>query len=252
MLYLIGAGLFDEKDISLHGLEKLRESDFVYIELYTGFLHADLKKLEALCGREIKTLARKDIEERPEENVLRDAEHKTVSLLVPGDPMVATTHVDLLLRAKKRGIKTEVIHSSSIYSAVAETGLQVYKFGRTTTIAYPEGNYFPESPFDVVRENLERGLHTLCLLDVKADQSRYMTVNEGIRILLDIAVRRNDPLFNEKTPCVGIARLGGDATIKYGPAKEVMKLDFGGPPHALIIPGRLHYMEEEALKAFSD
>jgi diphthine synthase len=252
VLYLIGAGLFDEKDLSLRGLERLRESDFVYAESYTSFFHGGLGRLESLCGRRVVSLTRSDLEEHPGDNVLKYASDKKVSLLVAGDPMVATTHVDLLLRARKSGIKTEVIHSSSVYSAVAESGLQIYKFGKTTSLVYHEGNYLPESPFDAVRENLERGLHTLCLLDVKADELRYMTVNEGIRILLGIAVKRKDPVFGEKTHCVGIARLGGDVVVKYGLAEELLKADFGGPPHVLVVPGKLHYMEEEALKAFSD
>ncbi|MDD5112191.1 MAG: diphthine synthase [Candidatus Altiarchaeota archaeon] len=252
MLYLIGLGLSDEKDISLRGLEALKGSERVYFESYTGFFNGDLGRLEALCGRKIKALSRGDVEEHPEENVLKNALQGTVSLLVLGDPMVATTHVDLLLRARKKGIRTIVIHASSVYSAVAETGLQIYKFGRTTTIAYPEGSYFPTSPYDALGENRERGLHTLCLLDVKAAEGRYMTVNEAIGLLLRMESEKREGRFSGSTPCVGVARLGGDSTIKYGPVIKLLEADFGRPPHVLIVPGKLHYMEEEALKAFSD
>ncbi|MBM3309785.1 MAG: diphthine synthase [Candidatus Altiarchaeales archaeon] len=252
MLYLVGLGLFDEKDISLRGLGILKKSDRVYAEFYTNFSHASLKKLESLAGKKIVVLTRKDIEERPEENVLKDAGRKVISLLVSGDPMVATTHIDLVLRARKKGIKVKIIHASSVYSAVAETGLQIYKFGRTTSIVYPEKNYFPESPYDAIKENKKAGLHTLCLLDVKADEQRYMTVNEGIDVLLQIEAKRKQKVFTQETFCIGVARLGGDSVIMAGKAKELLKTAFGKPPQILIIPGKMHFMEEEALKTLSD
>jgi len=37
----------------------------------------------------------------------------------------ATTHADLLLRAKERGVATKVIHNASIMNAVGCCGLQV-------------------------------------------------------------------------------------------------------------------------------
>jgi diphthine synthase len=247
MLYIIGLGLNDECDLTVAGLETLRNVDKVYFESYTSRYNGDLCKLGELTGKEIISLGRSDLEENPQENVLAAGE---VALLVAGDPFVATTHSDLVLRAWKRGVRVKVIHNASVYSAVGETGLQLYKFGRTTTIAYPEGDYFPKSPYDAIKENHMRGLHTLCLLDVKADENRYMTVNEGINLLLRMESELIQNLFKEDTPCVGVARLGGDAVIKYGPAKKLLEVDFGGPPHVLIIPGKLHHIEKEILDNF--
>ncbi|MBU0762082.1 MAG: diphthine synthase, partial [Candidatus Altiarchaeota archaeon] len=122
---------------------------------------------------------------------------------------------------------------------------QIYKFGRTTTIAYPEGSYFPKSPYDVVKENHMRGLHTLCLLDVKADEKRYMTVGEGTQLLLKMEYERMQNQIREDTQIVGVARLGSeDAVIAYGSLKKISNYVFGEPPHALIVPGKLHEMEE--------
>ena len=243
MLNLIGLGLNDETDLSLKAIAALKASDRIYLDTYTGLFNGSIEGLKRLCGREIAPLNRADLEERPNENVLRDG---NVSLLVVGDPMVATTHADLVLRACKLGIEVRVIHASSVYSAVAETGLQIYKFGRTTTIAYPEGSYFPKSPYDVIIENRSGGLHTLCLLDVKATEGRYMTVNEGLGLLLQMG----DEICPD-TLCVGIARLGGDAVIKYGRAERLIEVDFGGPPHTIIVPGKLHFLEEEMLARFT-
>jgi diphthine synthase len=161
MLYLVGLGLHDENDISLKGLQALKQSDRVYLESYTSFFNGSLERLSTLCGKDVIPLKRSDLEEHPEENVLKPGE---VSLLVLGDPLVATTHSDIILRAEKLKIPVKVIHSSSVYSAVGETGLQNYKFGRTISLAYPEPNHFATSPYDYLKENKMRGLHTLAYL----------------------------------------------------------------------------------------
>jgi len=247
-LNLVGLGLYDENDLTLRGLEALKRSDKLFLEAYTGFFNGDLKRLSELCGKEIIPLKRSDVEEKPEESVLKHAGE--TSFLVLGDPLVATTHSDLLLRAEKLGIKVNIIHGSSVYSAVGETGLQIYKFGRTISIAYPEEKHLPKSPYDNLKENKQAGLHTLCLLDVKADIGKYMTVNEGIDLLLKMESERMQNQFRKDTLCVGVARLGGDTVIKYGAAEKIMGEDFGGPPHILIVPGKLHFIEEEMLARF--
>jgi len=241
MLYLIGLGLYDEKDLSLKGLEALKASDMVYAELYTSFFGGNLDNLEEVIGKKITILSRADVEEHPNENILKDAKDITVSFLVCGDPLVATTHADLIIRARKLGVETKIIHSSSVYSAIGETGLQLYKFGKTTTLAYPEQGYKPTSPYDVIAENRERGLHTLVLLDVKAEEDRYMTVSEGVKLLLENGIAYPDTLL------VGCARLGADSKIVYAPAEKLVETDFGGPPHVILMPGKLHFMEEEML-----
>jgi len=248
MLSFVGLGLYDENDLSLRGLDVLKKSHTVYAEFYTSFFGGSIPALEALTGKKITVLSRSDVEEHPEESVLKDARGSDVSLLVCGDPMVATTHIDLTLRARKLGIGVQIIHASSVYSAVAETGLQIYKFGKTTTLAYPEKGYKPTSPYDVIAENKERGLHTLVLLDVKAEQKRYMTVSEGAKLLLEMEAEKKRGLFTPNSLCVGVARLGYDTKIAYKTLKKLAGMDFGGPPHAIVVPGRLHYLEEEALK----
>lgn len=241
MLYIIGLGLYDEKDISVRGMEALKNCQKAYAEFYTNAFHG---KLENLRG-EIKILSREDVEGKA--GFIKEAKNKDVAFLVPGDPMAATTHVDILLRAKKLGVETRIIHSSSVFSAIGETGLQIYKFGKTTSVVFPEKNYFPQTPYDVLKENLNAGLHTLLLLDVKADEERYMSVGDGIGILLEIEKKRKENVFTEETMCIGAARLGGGSAIKYARAKDLADFDFGPPPHAIVVPGKLHFVEEEFL-----
>jgi diphthine synthase len=246
MLYLIGLGLYDEKDITWRGVDAARSCEAVYLERYTSPWRGSVEKLERLIGKSIAELRRSDLEENSKE-LLGEAKKRDIAVLVPGDPLVATTHASLIIDARKRGIKTAVVHSSSVFSAVAETGLHIYKFGKTTTIAYPEENYSPESPYKVLEENLKIGAHTLFLLDVKADQGKYMTVREGIDILLKLE-KKGKKVFGPKTMCVGVARLGGKTKIVFKPAGELQKEDMGDPPHILIVPGELHFSEEEYLR----
>ena len=98
---------------------------------------------------------------------------------------------------------------------------------------------------------MKAGLHTMCLLDVKAAEGRYMTVNEGLELLLRMEEQKKKKVITKKTLAVGVARLGGDVDIKAGKIKQLLKHDFGKPPHVLVIPGKLHYMEEDVLKLFS-
>jgi len=247
-LYLVGAGLGDEKDLTLRALDTLRDCERVYFEGYTSRYAGSLESLSNMIGKPVKMLLRSELEQSPEENVL--APDGDNALIVVGDPLVATTHTDLVLRAWEAGIKVKVIHNASIYSAVGETGLQPYKFGKTTTIAYPEGDWFPKSPYEAIKENRRMGLHTLCLLDVKADQRRYMSVNEAVKLLFRMEQERFQNIFKEETLCVGAARLGQDAKIAFGQAKRLLEFDFGVPPHVLIVPAKLHFMEEDILKAY--
>lgn len=249
MLYLIGLGLHDAKDLSIKGLEAVKACESVYAELYTN-AYDDIEGARHLAGKEIVILKRSEMEETRIQHILKEAQESNVALLVPGDPMVATTHVDLVLRARKASIDCKIIHSSSVYSAIGETGLQIYKFGKTASLVYPEKNYFPLTPYGILKENLERGLHTLLLLDVRAEEKRYMTVNEGINLLLEMEKQKKEGMFSLDTLCVGVARLGGESTIKAGKAGDLMKDVFGKPPHCIVVPGNLHYMEEEALDIF--
>ena len=250
MLYIIGIGLGDEKDITVRGLEKVRECDIVYLESFTSWLPADLGRLERFYGKKIAPVDRAFVENG--ETILSQARQKKVALLVIGDPLFATTHMSLVLEARKKGIKLEIIHNASIFSAIGQTGLQLYKFGRTTSIPLPAQSYRPETFYDVLRENRTLGLHTLFLLDIKPEENRFLKVNDAIKLLLGIEKRRKQEVFGEKTLCIGCARLGSpDQKIVSGKAGQLLGENFGKPPHCLIVPGELHFVEEEALKLFS-
>ena len=247
MLYIIGIGLNDEKDITVKGLDAIRNSDEVYLENYTSLMACSFEDLEKFYGKKINVVGREFVEQT--KTMVNNSREKNVAFLVIGDPFGATTHIDLMLKCKAQNVPFRIINNASILTAVGVTGLQIYKFGKTTSIPYPDKNFRPVTSYEVIRQNRLLGLHTLVLLDLKPSQNRFMTVAEAINILLDIEKERNGNLFSLDTFCVGVARIGAeDFVIKSGSAGELLKADFGRQPHSLIIPGELHFVEEDALK----
>ncbi len=249
-LLFIGLGLYDERDVSLRGLEELRRADAVFAEFYTSLMpEVSIQRLKRLTAKEITVVSRRNLEEEGGQSILEKAKEGKVALLVPGDPLIATTHVDLRIRAEKLGIKTRVIHGASIISAVIGlTGLQNYKYGRSVTIAFPQEGFIPETPYDVIRENKKIGLHTLCFLDIQAEEERYMTISEALQTLRAMEKRRNNKVIVDDMLVVGVARAGSEGPIvKADYVQNILKYDFGPPPHTLVFPGKLHFMEAEAL-----
>lgn len=255
MLYFVGLGLFDEKDISIKGLEALKSVDIVYAEFFTSSLFgSNFKAIEELIGKEIIVLNRQQVEE---ENIFmkKAIEGKDVALITGGDPLIATTHTDFLVEAKNKGIDYEIIHGSSILSsAPGISGLQAYKFGKVTTIPFPDHNFFPHSPYTSIANNLANDSHTLVLLDIQAHKDRYMSVNQGLKYLMEV---KNDLIekgledeivIDENTLAIGIARVGSkDVLVKADKIRELIDFDFGGPLHSIVIPSKLHIVEAEYL-----
>ena len=251
MLYLIGIGLCDEKDISLKGLDAVKQASHVYLEGYTSLLQVPISNLEALYEQEVTVLGRAGVEQEAD-TILAQAQETDVAVLIIGDVFSATTHADLFLRARQANVPTTVIHNASILNAIGASGIDLYKFGRATTLVYHEKSYEPESFYDVIKANKQRDLHTLCLLDIKADQERYMSVQEAIALLKKIDSQREKQLFTEQTKLIGCARIGTPTQkILYAPINELEEENFGRPPHTLIVPGKLHEVEEEMLNEMS-
>ncbi len=242
MLIFIGMGLWDERDISCKGLEVAKKADEVCIEFYTSkLMGTDLKRIERFIGRRIRVLERGDLEERCD-RIIETARNRDVVILTAGDPMIATTHSALRLEAEKKGVRTTIIHSASIISAVCGlTGLHNYKFGKSATISWIPSR----TPLDVINQNLSINAHTLLYLDL---HPRPMLIRDGIEILMKIDRRIGD-LFG-----VGIARAGStNPDVKCDRLKKLIDYDFGDPLHVLVVLSKkLHFMEFECLKVFAD
>jgi len=249
MLTFIGIGLNDEKDITVKGLEAIKQADLVYLEVYTSILQVPIQKLEEFYGKQI-IAADRELVEQEGDRIISEAKNKNVCFLVIGDVFTATTHTDLFLRAKKAKVKTKIINNATIISAASNTGLELYKFGKTTSIPFSDGRYTIETPYKVLQENLSLGMHTLLLLDIQVTnkQQRFMTVKEAIKYLKETERALGKGIIKDNMWCIGIARLGSDdEVIKAGTIEQLQFHDFGKPPHALIIPGKLHFIEEEIM-----
>lgn len=254
MLILIGLGLHSEEDITVKGLEEAMSCDVLFAEFYTSTMTGlDFENLEELVEKEITVLERSNLEEKSKE-LLELANTKKVGLLVPGDPLISTTHVHLRIEAHQMGIETRVIHNASIHSAgPAISGLQNYKFGKSATVAIPQEGFAPETPYAVIKENRERGLHSLLFLDIEVDIEKriQMTANEAIKTLLEMEEKRKEKVFTDETLCIVVGNVGSDEPVmKAGAAKELVDMDFGPTPHSLIVPGELHFVEEDYLREF--
>ena len=225
-LTFIGLGLFDEKDISLKGLEEIHNCDKVFAEFYTSNLvGTNMKKIEKKIGKSVEIFTRAETERG--EKIINSAQHKNIVFLTAGDPMTATTHIDLRLRAMKLGIKTKIIHASSIITAVPGLlGLQNYKFGRTTTLVFPEKDYFPTSPYSVIKENKNMGLHTLILLDIQAHNNRYMSANEGMNLLLKMEEKHRENIINKDSVLCVVSRAGSDKPVIIGPNNGSVRMKY--------------------------
>ena len=252
MLTFIGLGLYGAKDISLKGLEAIRRADKVYLEFYTSRLMGSrIEEMEKLYGKHIEVLSREQVER--ERKFIDEAKDKDVVFLTAGDPLVATTHMDLRMEAMKKGIEVRVIHGASIVSAAPGLlGLQAYKFGKIASIPYPEENFRPTTPYKVMLDNLSLGLHTLFLLDIKED-GRYMSPSEAVELLLEMGKSLGDTTFNENSIVCAVSRAGSDNPgLWCGKAKDAIKRDFGPPLHCIVVPGKMHFMEEEAIEMWKE
>lgn len=244
MLTFIGLGLYDERSITVEGRDALQDADRAFAEFYTSkLIGTTVEDLSAHHGIDIEVRDRAGTEQDPTP-ILNAAEEEGVVFLTAGDTMISTTHVDLRLRAVERGIETRVVHGVTAQSAASGlTGLQNYRFGKAVTLPFPYahgGDDVPKSVVDSIEANLERGLHTLVYLDIKAHRDEYMTASTAAEMLADgwedrlavVAARAGSP-----EPLVAADRFSALA-----------ERDFGGPLHMLVIPGDLHHVEAEALE----
>jgi diphthine methyl ester synthase len=269
MLYLIGLGLSHETDITVRGLEIIKQCKRVYLEAYTSILMAaDQESLEKFYGRPI-ILADRELVETGSDQILENAQNDDVAFLVVGDPFGATTHTDLALRARELGIPFTTIHNASIMNAVGACGLQLYNFGQAVSIVFFTENWRPDSFYEKILENRKIGLHTLLLLDIKVKEQsienmargrliyeppRYMSISTAAEQLLEIEQARKENCYSAETPCIAVSRLGSPKqTFKAGTLAEMVEYNSGEPLHSLVLLGnRVHDLEVEYMLEYAD
>ncbi|KAI6688342.1 hypothetical protein NL676_025170 [Syzygium grande] len=247
MLYIVGLGLGDEKDITIKGLEAIRRCGKVYMEAYTSLLSFGLSShglssLEELYGKPVTVADREMVEEKAD-GILAEARSSDVAFLVVGDPFGATTHTDLVVRAKTLGIDVKVVHNASVMNAVGVCGLQLYRYGETISIPFFTETWKPDSFYEKIQKNRMLGLHTLCLLDIRVKEPSLESLCRG---------KKGGEVFIMRIPIVwGSPRLGSeDQMIVAGSMRQLQTVDFGAPLHCFVIVGDTHPLEEEMLEFY--
>jgi diphthine synthase len=242
MLVLAGLGISDEKGITLEEVEEAKNADYIFLELYTNIWKGSVENLEKIIEKKIHILRRKDLEEDVNK-IVNLAKNKKVIIFVPGDPLVATTHSSIILECMKNGIDYKILHNSSIFSAICETGLHIYKFGQAVTIPMKEKiSTLPLSVINTILENKKRGLHTLCLLDIDVENNKFLEIDEAVRFLLE------NNLVEKEEKIVVVSSLGTkNKRIVWKEAKDILSLNFDLPA-VIVIPGKLHFSEKEMLE----
>lgn len=233
MLSIIGLGL-EDREINEKGINAMEEADKAFAEFYTNTETVGLERLEEKTGTEIEKISREEVEQ--EDRIVNEAGEKDVAFLVSGDALTATTHYDIKHRAEKKGIGTKVIHAPSIFTSIAETGLNVYKFGRTVTL--PEQGK-PESVIEHIEKNDSVGLHTLILLDINYDAS------DAAKKMVEM----EEELADREAVILERANLESQE-ITVSTLEEVSLGGFGDPPHSIILPGEKSHKEEEFLESY--
>jgi diphthine synthase len=243
-LFLVGIGL-SPNDVTRAALDAIAGCNQVFLETYTSLIPGlDPSQLRGSFGGEVRSLDRGEVESG--EAVIRSLSDGDVALLVPGDPMISTTHVSLRVMVSKAGHGSRIIHAPSILSAaMGESCLQATRFGRSATISFRPST----QPYDVLGHNLGRDLHTLFLLDIDSEASNYMSVRRALELLADAEENVGGGLLGPDSLAIGLARVSSPAQeVRADRVRDLMEFDFGGPPHSLIVPGKLHFAEEEALE----
>ena len=274
-LILVGMGLGHVEGMTVAALEAARKADHRRYEAYTALWpEEELRRLEGQIGP-IQRVMRPEVEQP--EALLKLAQNSTVALLVVGDPLQATTHVDLQLQAQEAGIPCEVVHGLSITTVVTgAVGLSNYKFGRQTTLTYPYGGWVATSPLETIISNDSQGMHTLALLDLDptgmgTGDQRPMTpadASDAMRMMMEKMRSQLDDLPDEETaPSIQLR----EANKRYlnrslseivvvlcsdmgTPDQRIITTNMaalrgvsGGRLNCLVFPGRTGEVEDNAL-----
>ena len=267
-LSIVGLGLGQATDITVKGLQKVKNASKVYFEGYTSIMEGGRDALVKMTGKDIIIADRELIEQNSQEMFPSSDEENVI--LVVGDPLSATTHVDLVSQAIQKNMSIEIVHNASILNAAGCSGLQLYSFGETVSIPFWKDNWKPDSFYDKICQNLENGWHTLCLLDIKVKEqseenlirgrkiyepARYMMVEQAsrqlVQIIKDREVRGRPIPLDCGHKVIALARIGTkNQILKTSTLEQMMETDIGGPLHSLIIVGETHPLEDEYINMF--
>jgi diphthine synthase len=247
MLWFIGLGVSGISELSNSTLSVIKNADVVYLESFTSPIsETEKKQLENISNGEFKIAKRWIVEDGNE--ILENAKKRETVLISYGDPYIATTHLELKTRAITDKIETKTIHSSSIVSSlIGEVGLHYYKVGKVLTIMNDPKSM--STPYYTIFDNLLSKTHSVILLEYNEDKSFFLDPHDALSLLLDVEKIQNRKIISSDTFVIIASRIGkNDQMVTSGKISNLIKKEFGDPPHSIVIPGGLHFTESDAIK----
>ena len=251
MLWFVGLGISGTKSIPTEVVKIIQDADVVYLEIFTSPIsQMDEEEIKNMVNGSFKIAKRWLVEDGQE--ILKASKSSTVVLLSYGDPYMATTHIELRTRAELENIETKTVHSASIItSMIGEAGLQFYKVGRVVTIMNEKKSTI--TPYTAINKNLTQGLHSVILLEYNHEKKYFLDPKNAITNLLDIEKEQKRTILNDDTFAIIASRIGFETQkIISGKFSDLLKIDFGDPPHSVIIPGKLHFTESDAISVVTE
>jgi len=231
-LFLIGLGM-DQNSITAEALEAIKQSDKIYLENYTVNFPYKIEDLKL----DITPIERQQLES---EQIIKEAKNSQISLLIYGDSLSATTHLQLIIEAKKQNIPYKVFHNASILTTIAETGLQLYKFGKTTSMPnWKEHTNKPTSFANYIKQNQSIDAHTLILTDIGLE------ISDAINQLLESTKDLPEKIIT-------LSNAGTKNQKIFYDTPQNLKGKNIPMPFCLIIPTKLHFIEEEAIEELKE
>ena len=251
MLWFVGLGISGTRSIPIEVVKIIQKADFVYLESFTSPIYKQQEEeIKNIVSGSFKIAKRWLVEDGQE--ILKASKSSTVVLLSYGDPYIATTHIELRTRAKLEKIETNTIHSASaITSMIGEAGLQFYKVGRIITIMNEKKSVI--TPYTSIFKNLIQGLHSVILLEYNQDENYFLDPKDAISSLMDVEKEQKRNVVNNDTFAIVASRIGFETQkITSGKFSNLLKVDFGEPPHSIIITGKLHFTESDAINVLTE
>ncbi len=249
MLFLIGLGL-SKDDITISALDACRYCHELYLDRHTSRTDSTVTDyISSSTGKRIAELTRQDMEEGAKELVAL-ASVKEIAILCSGDPLMATTHKILLIEAARQNVKTKVIHSNSIITtAMGESGLDFYRFGKVCTVPRWGQNYKPVSFYETIHGNLTNDAHTIILLDYDSKAESTIGVNEAIATLEEAEQSYKKGIIRDDAYIMVLHNISArDSSLIYTRIKDIKGMDVKGM-NVLIIHSGLSDIEKETIDA---
>ncbi len=246
MLHIVGLGVSDDS-IPYNIEDIIQKADIVYLEVFTS-PDINTSQIRRICPT-LQMAPRWLVEDG--RRILEESEYKDVVLASYGDPLVATTHTELRVRAAQRGIPVNVVHGpSAITTLVGECGLHHYMMGRMATIMSEDT--LLETPYMVSYRNAVLGNHTLLLLEYNQDADFFLKADVALQRLSDAEKSYRRGVFTPDRHCIVACRIGTKRQLVVsGSLSSLEGYDFGEPPHSIILTGRLHFTECDAIRVLT-